>query len=223
MSIKNKLGPASSVLGVILLFIGTVLHPMHANPNDALAAFTEYAADPDWQTTHLLQLAGVLGIVIGLILFANKLDVKGDSGLVKLSIVGATISAALAAVLQAVDGVALKMMVDAWVAAAEADKPGLFHATLAVRQIEVGMASMFCLAIGFTAVMFSVVIATEKQFPRWLAVMGGLGGLATGVAGVVIAHTGFSALAMQINLPANLLLMAWVLALAVYQWRSDTR
>lgn len=222
MSIKNKLGPASSVLGVILLFIGTMLHPMHANPNDALAAFTEYAADSHWQATHLMQLAGVWCIVIGLILFANKLDAKGDSGLVKLSIAGATISAALAAVLQAVDGVALKMMVDAWASAAEADKPGLFHATLAVRQIEVGMASMFCLAIGFTAVMFSAVIFTEKQFPRWLALMGGLSGVATAAAGIVIAHTGFSTLAMQINMPANLLLMAWVLALAAHQWHSNS-
>lgn len=221
MSAKNKLGPATSILSVILLLTGTLLHPMHAKPNDALAAFAEYAADPYWQATHLMQLAGVLGIVVGLILLASRLDVKGDSGLVKLSVAGATISAALAAVLQAVDGVALKMMVDAWAAASEADKPSLFHAALAVRHIEIGIASMFCLAIGFTAVMFSVVIFTEKQFPRWLVVIGCLGGIATAAAGVVMAYTGFSDLAMQINMSANLLLMAWVLALAAQQWRAS--
>lgn len=220
MSKKDRLGPASSILGVVLLFTGTMLHPMGADPGNALAAFAEYASDRYWVASHLMQLAGIAGIVIGLILFANKLDVKGDSGLVKIAISGAVLSLALAAALQAVDGIALKAMVDAWANAAAADKQGLFHAALAVRYIEIGLASMFCLAIGFTALAYSLVIYTEKQFPRWFAYAGAAGGVATAGAGVVIAFTGFSELAMLINMPANLLLLAWLLILAGHQWRQ---
>ena len=215
------LGPASSVIGVILLFVGTMLHPMHADPNNPAAAFSEYARDDYWVTSHLMQLAGVVAIVIGLILFANKLDVKGDSGLVKIAVSGAVTSMVLAAALQAVDGIALKAMVDAWASAATADKQSLFHSALAVRHIEIGFASMFCLVIGFTAVMYSAAVYTEERYPKWIAYLGAVGGMATAGAGAVIAYTGFSGLSMLINMPANMLLLVWVLVLAIYQCRRS--
>jgi len=48
-----------AIAGSVLLFIGTYLHPMSADPNQAAAAFAEYAADPLWVASHLTQLAGV--------------------------------------------------------------------------------------------------------------------------------------------------------------------
>jgi hypothetical protein len=41
----------------------------------------------------------------------------------------------------------------------------------------------------------------------------------TMVAGVVIAYTGFSGLAMAINMPANFLLLVWMLILGGCMWR----
>ncbi len=220
MNKKNKLGPISTAIGVILLLAGTMLHPMQADPNNPLAAFAEYANAPHWITSHLMQLVGIAGIMVGLILFANKLDLKGDSGLVKLSIAGAVMSISVGATLQAVDGIALKAMVDAWAVASSADKQSLFHAALAVRYIEIGLASMFCFSVGFTAVIFSAALYTEERFPRWIAYIGAFGGTCTGIAGAMIAYTGFSALSMMINMPANILLLTWILILSVYQWRD---
>lgn len=39
------------------------------------------------------------------------------------------------------------------------------------------------------------------------------------VAGGVIAYTGFSRIAMAINVPANSVLLLWMLALGVCMWR----
>jgi hypothetical protein len=220
MNKKSKLGAISSVLGVILLLAGTMLHPLQADPSSPIAAFAEYANDPHWITRHLTQLVGIVGIVIGLILFANKLDAKGDSGLIKVAIAGAVLSAGLGTTLLAVDGIALKAMVDAWASASAADKQSLFHAALAVRYIEIGLASMFCLAIGFTAVMYSLVIYTEERFPSWISYIGALGGICKGAAGAAIAYTGFSQLSMMFNMPANILLLVWMLILAAYQWKD---
>ncbi len=220
MNVKNKLGATSSVLGVILIFAGTMLNPMQADPNIPIAAFAEYANAPRWITSHLMQLAGIVGIVIGLILFANKLDVKGDSGLIKVAIAGAVLSAGLGATLQAVEGIALKAIVDAWASAAAPDKQSLFYAALAVRHIEIALTSIFCLVIGFTAVMYSLVIYTEERFPSWISYVGALGGICTGAAGAVIAYSGFSQLSMMLNIPANILLLAWMLILAGYQWKD---
>ena len=56
---------------------------------------------------------------------------------------GAIVTVALAAALQAVDGIALKTMVDRWVTA-PADQPVAFEAAFAVRQVEVGLVEQSC-------------------------------------------------------------------------------
>ena len=38
-------------------------------------------------------------------------------------------------------------------------------------------------------------------------------------AGVLIAYTGFSGLAMAINMPTTFLLLVWMLAVGVFMWR----
>lgn len=48
MSERNhyKIGAVTAMAGAVSLFVGTFLHPLEADPNDALAAFTEYASRP---------------------------------------------------------------------------------------------------------------------------------------------------------------------------------
>jgi hypothetical protein len=45
------------------------------------------------------------------------------------------------------------------------------------------------------------------------------GGTPTAIAGIVIAYTGFSGLAMAINMPAGSLLLCWMVALGIYVWK----
>jgi hypothetical protein len=103
----------------------------------------------------------------------------------------AVASLAVAAGLQAVDGVALKAMVDAWSAASKPQTGELFHATVAVRQIEIGLASVTSLLFGLTVSLFGIAFWIDRDFPKWLAIPAVAGGVATAVSGVVIAHTGF--------------------------------
>jgi len=137
--------------GSVLLFIGTYLHPMGADPNQAIAAFAEYAADRLWVASHLTQLAGLALIVAALLLLGQQLRAGSAAAWAAIAAGAATVSLAMAVVLQAVDGIALKLMVDAWAAAPAAQKEGIFHAAFAVRQIEIGLASMASLSLGLTA------------------------------------------------------------------------
>jgi hypothetical protein len=41
------------------------------------------------------------------------------------------------------------------------------------------------------------------------------------VAGIVIAYTGFSELAMAITMPASSIFLVWMLTLGVLMWRRD--
>ena len=69
----SQMGATCAIAGSVLLFIGTYLHPMSADPNQAAAAFAEYAADPLWVASHLTQLAGLALIVAALLLLAQQL------------------------------------------------------------------------------------------------------------------------------------------------------
>lgn len=219
----SRMGAMCAIAGSVLLFVGTSLHPMGADPNQAVAAFTEYAADRLWIASHLTQLAGVALMVAALLLLSQQLRGGRATAWAGIAAGGAITSLAVAAVLQAADGIALKFMVDTWAAAPAAQKEGVFYAAFAVRQIEIGLASMASLSMGLTATMYGVALLVDRTYPQWLGGLAIMGGVPTMVAGVMIAYTGFSGLAMAINMPANSLLLIWMLSLGGYMWRHGVR
>ena len=217
----SRTGAVCAVAGSTLLFIGTYLHPMGADPNDAIAAFTEYAADPHWVASHLTQLAGVALMTVALLVLAQRLETRGGRAWARIASAGAIAGLAIAAALQAVDGIALKKTVDAWATAPAGQQYGAFYAAFAVRQVEVGLASMLCLVLGATTTLFGIALLVDDAYPAWVGALGVIGGVPTVVAGVVIARSGFSSLAMTINMPASSLLLVWMLVLAAYLWRAE--
>jgi len=50
----NQLLTIVAISGALFLIIGTFLHPMEADLNVPLAAFTEYAAERNWVASHLM-------------------------------------------------------------------------------------------------------------------------------------------------------------------------
>ena len=211
----SKVGAVCAIAGALLLLLGTYLHPMSADPNDALAAFTEYAADHLWVASHLTQLAGVALMIAALIFLSYELD----NASARVAAGGAIASLAVAAALQAVDGVALKRMVDAWALAPAADKAMAFQAAFAVRQIEVGLAAMFSLLLGSSALLYGLALMTSSLYPRWLGIVAIVGGGVNAIAGVVIAYTGFSDTSMNVSMPASVVMLIWMIAIGILMWR----
>lgn len=198
--------------GAVALAAGTFLHPMHEDPNDAVRAFAEYAADRNWLASHLVQLTGVMFMVLGLIGMLHKARCDGALKLICAAL-GASVIAVSAA-LQAVDGIALKFMVDRWPAAL-ADKDALFNTAYAVRMIEIGLAAIASLMTGVTVLAASVAFHKAGFGGTILLVTGLLAGGLFAASAWVIGSSGFSALAMSVNLSAGILLMVWVLWVAL--------
>ena len=86
---ESRIGALCAILGSILLLIGTYLHPMDADPNEAVAAFTEYAADHLWVASHLTQLAGVVLMVAALLFLAQQLATENGIGWARIAAGGA--------------------------------------------------------------------------------------------------------------------------------------
>ncbi len=78
---------------------------------------------------------------------------------------------------------------------------------------------MLSFALGLTATVYGVALLVDHTYPRWVGSLAMLGGVPTMVAGVVIAYSGFSGLAMAINMPASSILLVWMLALGWCMWR----
>ncbi len=216
---ESRVGGICAIVGSVLLFVGTYLHPSGADPNEAVAAFTEYAADDLWVASHLTQLVGLALIVAALLFLAHQLESVSGRGWARIAAGGAIASLAVATALQAVDGIALKRMVDVWAAAPAAQKEIAFHAAFAVRQVEIGLASLVSLLLGLTVTVYGAALLVDNAYPKWMAGLAIVGGVPTMVAGVVMAYTGFSTVAMAINMPSGSLLLVWMLALGVFMWR----
>jgi hypothetical protein len=216
---ESRIGAACAITGSVLLFVGTYFHPMSADPNEAVAAFTEYAADHLWVASHLMQLMGVALGVAALLFLARQLESVSGTAWARITAGGAIASLAVTAALQAVDGIALKIMVDAWAAAPAAQKETAFLAAFAVRQMEIGLASVLGLLFGLTVTVYGVALLVDGTYPKWMSRLAIIGGMSITGAGVVMAYTGFSKLAMAINLPASSILLLWMLTLGVLMWR----
>ena len=95
MLMPSRLIACLALSGVLALFVGTGLHPMHADPNHAHAAFAEYAADRHWVASHLLQLLGVALMAAALLLLAQRLHGSRAEPLARLATMTTTAGLAL--------------------------------------------------------------------------------------------------------------------------------
>ena len=217
-----SVGAASGVLGVVFLMLGTALHPVPADGNDAAVAFGVYAevSRSVWLAAHLLPLVGITGMVLAMVLLSRAVATTGTGRLwARLTEVIGAVAIAVTAVLQAVDGVALKAIVDLWAHASAADRSALFAAAQAVRQVEIGMDAVFSLGLAMTTLAFAVVLWEARRAGRVLAGVSLATAATAAVAGVLFGLQGFSAAAMNAGMASGLLGMVLTVAAAAWARR----
>jgi hypothetical protein len=217
--VPPKVGGVAAIAGVLVLSVATHLHPLGADPNDALAAFAEYAADPFWVWTHLGQFFGVALMLVGLVALGDQMEDETTAWIARLGLVFAIAALASAAALQAVDGVALKVMVGQWASAPADQKQGAFMAAFAVRQIEVGMATFLALLFGAVMVLYGAAMARARGFPHWQGWLGAIGGLGMVASALLLARTGFSPAEMAVAMPSSVITGLWIILVGVVLWR----
>jgi hypothetical protein len=136
---------------------------------------------------------------------------------------GTAVVIAAATALQAVDGVALRVVVERWATASGDARQLAFEAAFAVRQIEIGLASLFSLVSGLTLVVFALALVRSTRYPTWLGGLGLVGGLGLLAASTAQATTGFSGGAMTLSMAASAVLLLWIILVAVRMWRWADR
>ncbi len=131
------------------------------------------------------------------------------------------------AILQAVDGIALKRAVDSWynllllllLLSATEEKAIAFRVAEGIRWIEIGINSINRIIQGAVAIIFGVAIAKSALLSRWIGGVGIFAGVATVIAGVGVAYVGFAPLPIVGDM-ATITTFAWVVILGIFMWRK---
>jgi hypothetical protein len=129
------------------------------------------------------------------------------------------------AILQAVDGIALKIAVDTWYAIpptadAGEEKAIAFRVAEGIRWTEIGINSYFRILQGTVGIIFGVAIAKSTVLSRWIGAVGIFAGAATIIAGVIVAYVGFSSIRAPVVDVSTVTSFAWLAILGIFMWRK---
>lgn len=232
-----KMGSVAFLAGLAIAIVSTfVFHPTTENLMDNPVVFALYAEDDLWIASHIGQFAGILLIFAGGFVALHRLIVRSESGgsttvasaLAWFGLVTAIITASTFAILQAVDGIALKIAVNTWYAipspstasAVEGEKAIAFRVAEGLRWTEWGVQAYYRMLNGAVALIFGVAIVKSTVLSKWIGAVGIAAGVVTLAAGVVVAYVGFSSVRDPVADLSTFIFYPWLIILGIFMWRK---
>src|SRR5215210_1857149 len=229
-----RMGSVALIAAIAIAVVSTfVFHPTTENLMHNPVVFTLYAEDDLWIASHIGQFVGIMLIFAGGFLALYRLLARSESGgtasaLSWFGLVIAIISASAFAILQAVDGIALKIAVNSWYgfaphpANSEEEKAIAFQVAQGLRWTEWGVQAYYRMLQGAVALIFGVAIAKSAVLARWIGAVGIAAGVVTIAAGVVVAYVGFSSVRDPVTDLSTFILYRWIVILGIFMWRKTT-
>jgi hypothetical protein len=224
-----RMGSVAFLAGLVIAIVSTFgFHPTSEDLMDNPVVFAVYAEDDLWIASHIGQFAGILLIFAGGFVALFRLFVRSESGtasaLAWFGLVAAIIAASTFTILQAVDGIALKIAVDTWYAipptADGQEKAITFRVAEGIRWTEWGIQAYYRMLQGTVAIIFGVAIAKSALLSRWIGAVGIAAGVVTIAAGVVVAYVGFSSIRDPVVNVSTFTLYPWIIILGIFMWRK---
>jgi len=219
-----RMGSVTFLAGLVIILVSTMFHASREDSNNHPLVFAEYAASDPWIAAHIGQFVGVMFVFAGGFVALYRLLVQSESGsasaLAWLGLALTITAASTFAILQAVDGIALKRAVDSWTAAPPEEKAAAFRVAEGIRWTEIGINSIFRILQGTVAIIFGVAIAIGAMLSRWIGVFGIFAGVATIVSGVGVAYVGFSSSLGMVGTVSTVMSFSWLGILGIFMWRK---
>lgn len=229
-------------IGAILAFVGVVtygvswaIHPSREDPGDWSLTIQEYAESETWIVIHLVQFIGLLFVFLSVAILAESLRREYRGSIVEavafLALVMTIISASVFAILQGIDGISLKVMVDYWADAPSEEKATAFRVSESVRWIEVGINSIFRFLQALTAFLIGSAVAltfNKSNSFRGARILGAVAigsGIGMAVRGYAVAYTGFSALNPLYSQSSLfvIIFLLWLIPIGIAMWNRKSR
>jgi uncharacterized membrane protein len=223
-----RMGSVAFLAGLVIIIVSTLFHASSEDLMDNPVVFAVYAESNTWIAAHIGQFAGVMLVFAGGFVALFRLLVKSESGMASalawFGVVTATLVAGSFAILQVVDGIALKIAVNTWYAippsaADNEEKVITFRVAEGIRWTEIGINSYNRILQGVVALIFGVAIAKSALLSRWIGAVGIFAGAATVIAGVGVAYVGFAPLPIVGDV-STFISFAWIAILGIFMWRK---
>lgn len=217
-----RLAAMLMLTGQILYAIVTLFHT-GGEANDHLTIFAAYAASRTWTAVHVAQFACMSAMLAGIFAFFFALDVRTAAAKLaaRFGAASTTVALGLYGAVLAVDGVALKQAVDAWVRAPEGEKAERFIAAETVRWLEWGMRSYENFAIGLAVLLLAAAAFATSGLPRAIALLITLSGFTYLAQGWLAGAEGFSPAHTYAIILAEVINAVWMTWLLVVAWSTD--
>ena len=226
-----RMGSVAFIAGIVIAIVSTYIHSDSEDLMDNPVVFAVYAEDDLWIASHIGQFVGGMLIFAGGFVALHRLLVKSESGttasaLAWFGLVAAILVASTFTILQAVDGIALKIAVDTWYAIppttteSEEEKAMYFRVAEGLRWTEWGIQAYYRMLQGAVALIFGVAILKSALLARWIGAVGIAAGVVTIAAGIIVAYVGFSSVRDPVVNASNFTLYPWVVILGIFMWRK---
>src|SRR5215204_3558754 len=225
-----RMGSVAFLAGLVIIIVSTLFHASSEDLIDNPVVFAVYAESDTWIAAHIGQFAGVMLVFAGGFVALFRLLVKSESGTVAsalawFGLVTSILTASTFTILQAVDGIALKMAVDTWYAIppsaadSEEEKAIAFRVAEGIRWTEIGINSYNRILQSVVSLIFGVAIVKSALLSRWIGAVGIIAGAATVIAGVGVAYVGFAPLPIVGDV-STFISFAWIAILGIFMWRK---
>ena len=226
-----RMGSVAFIAGLVIIVVSTLFHASSEDLMDNPVVFAVYAESDTWIAAHIGQFAGVVLVFAGGFVALFRLLVKSESGttasaLAWFGLVAAILVASTFTILQAVDGIALKIAVDSWhaispstAADSEGQKTIAFRVAEGIRWTEIGINSYNRILQGVVSLIFGVAIVKSALLSRWIGAVGIIAGAATVIAGIGVAYVGFAPLPIVGDV-STFISFAWIAILGIFLWRK---
>jgi hypothetical protein len=209
-------GPARvlPLLGVVVYGVASGLHGGE-QADDLPAVLPQYAANQLWLVSHAGQLIGMLMLLAGWVAWLRRSPQRGPATAGRAAL---ALAAAIYTVNQAVDGIAIQHVAQAYDTSPPALQPTALLVADAVRHVEIGLTSSFQALVAVALVLTAFDMRVER---RWFAVLSAAVGVSWLVLAAEVARNGFAN--PTPTSIAALALVAWVVALTlVFRQDADT-
>jgi hypothetical protein len=138
--------------------------------------------------------------------------------------VTAIITASTFTILQAVDGIALKIATDAWYAippGEEEERKAIYLGVAeGIRWNEWGLQSYYRMLSGAVSLIFGIAIVKSTVLRKWIGAVGIAAGVVTIASGVVMAYVGFSSARDLVADLSTFIFYPWLVILGIFLWRK---
>jgi uncharacterized membrane protein len=234
-----RMGSVAFLAGLVIIIVSTLFHASSEDLMDNPVVFVVYAESDPWVAAHIGQFAGVMLVFAGGFVALFRLLVGSESGtasaLAWFGLVTAILVASTFTILQAVDGIALKIAVNTWYAIPTPTSPSsssssadddaveekaiAFRVAEGIRWTEIGVNSINRIIQGAVAIIFGVAIAKSALLSRWIGAVGIFAGAVTVIAGIGVAYLGFAPLPIVGDV-STVISFAWIAILGIFMWRK---